>query len=67
MAKKIKVATPEILGEFLTGCKNIFASQDEVNQNDIDINDYVLDIADWYNENLVIDTNEIVEDTNEVI
>lgn len=67
MAKKIKVATPEILGEFLTGCKNIFASQDEVNQNDIDINNYVLDVADWYNDNIAFDTNKLVEDANLVV
>ena len=64
MTEKIKVATPEILGEFLVGCKELFASQDEVNQNDSDINNYVLDIADWYNNNLAFDTDEIVENTD---
>jgi hypothetical protein len=63
MAEKIKVATPEILGEFLTGCRDLFASQNVVNQNNVDINDYVLDVSDWYDNNLAFDTNEIVVDS----
>lgn len=62
MAETIKVATPEILGEFLTKCRDLFATQDEVAQNDIDINGYVLDIANWYNDNLAFDTNEIASE-----
>lgn len=60
MAEKIKVATPEILGEFLTGCKEIFASQEEVSQNDIDIDKYILDVAQLYDSIVAFDTTEIV-------
>ena len=55
---KMKVATLAKLGEFLTECKALFASQTEVEQNDSDINTYVLNID--YENNLAFDTSEIV-------
>ena len=58
MAEKIKVATPSILSEFLTGCKDLFATQSEVSQNDADIGTYVLNID--YEKELAFDTDEIV-------
>ena len=58
---KMKLATLDRLSEFLTECKSYFATQTEVAENDSDIETYVLNIDDtWYNDNLKIDTTEIV-------
>lgn len=55
---KMKVLTLERLGEFLTECKALFASQSAVTENDRDIETYVLNID--YENNLAFDTSEIV-------
>lgn len=51
------VATLARLGEFLTECKALFASQTEVEENDTDINTYVLNVD--YSQ-IEFDTSEIV-------
>ena len=53
----MKVATLERLGEFLTQCKALFASQTEVTENDTDIETHVLNV-DY--SRLEFDTSEIV-------
>ncbi len=56
----MKIITLERLGEFLTKCRALFASQTEVAENDEDIETYVLNITDiWYEEHLKFDTSEI--------
>lgn len=54
---KMKVATLSKLGEFLTECKALFASQAEVAENNSDINTYVLNVD--YTQ-VEFDTSEIV-------
>lgn len=54
----MKVATLDRLGEFLAECKEMFASQTEVNKNDSDIDAYVLNID--YEKTLAFNTSEIV-------
>ena len=58
---KTKLFTLAKLEEFLVKCSKAFASKKEVEQNDVDLNTYVLDISEeTYNKLLAIDTTEIV-------
>lgn len=56
----MKIATLDSLSIFLTNCKALFASQTEVEANDDDINTYVLNVEEWYKNNVAFDTSEIV-------
>ena len=58
----MKVATLARLGEFLIECKALFASQTETEQNDINIENYVLNID--YENTLAFNTNQIVGDNS---
>ena len=53
----LKIATLEKLGEFLSECKAIFASQVEVDENTSDISTHLLNID--YSQ-IEFDTSEIV-------
>jgi hypothetical protein len=49
------------LKEFLVQCSKVFASKKEQEQNDIDIDTYVVDISEEvYSRELAFDTTEIV-------
>ena len=58
---KTKLFTLAKLEEFLAKCSKAFASKKEVEQNDFDLNTYVLDIPEETCRQLLsIDVNEIV-------
>lgn len=49
------------LREFLEQCRSVFASKKEQEQNDLDIDNYVISISEEvYNKELAFDTTEIV-------
>ena len=54
----MKVVTLARLGEFLNECKALFASQVEIEENDANINSYVLNIH--YENTLAFNTEEII-------
>lgn len=53
----LKIATLERIGEFLAGCKNLFATQSEVTENTTDIDEHLLNV----------DYTKIEFDTSEVV
>ena len=60
----LKILTLSRLGEFLTECKKIFASQIETTANTLDINEHLLNID--YESALWFDTSEIISDQDTI-
>lgn len=60
MAAK-KFVSKENLSAILQRCRDLFAPKTLVEENEDDLNYYVLDLETWYNENLKFDINETIE------
>lgn len=63
MAKTYFISLDKLESDILPGCKQLFADKATVEQNNQDIDNYVLEISEeWYEENLGFDTSEIIEE-----